>query len=128
MIELARKDYEAFLDEYGFSQAFVNTWLAMPTVDDHSSKMLLTLKESPIDGVGMFALEDVKAGTKLAMARVKGARVLAGRYTNHSPVPNAIFFLTYDGDLSLIAADNIKAGEEVTINYRQAGEVNGHKK
>lgn len=121
-------DYTDFLNEYGFTQEFVDTILAMGTLDNEDAMCKVELKDSAIEGKGMFAVQDVEAGGYLAMVRIDGVRALAGRYTNHSPTPNALFVLDKIGDLRMEALHNITSGEEVTINYRQAGEVNGTKR
>lgn len=127
-IKSIRADYVDFLDEYNFTQEFVDTLLALRTLDNEDNMCKVELKESAIEGKGMFAIQDVEAGGYLAMVRIDGDRVLAGRYTNHSPTPNALFVLDKIGDLRMEALHNITSGEEVTINYRQAGEVNGTKR
>jgi len=126
-VNTIRKDYTDFLNEYGFTQEFVDVILKLDTMDDKDPASLVVIKDSVIEGVGMFAIRDITKGELIAMARVNGVRVLAGRYTNHSPIPNAIFVLEESMDLSLVALQDITSGEEVTINYRQAGEVNGTK-
>ena len=126
-VNTIRKDYTDFLNEYGFTQEFVDVILKLDTMDDKDPTSLVVIKDSIIEGVGMFAVRDITKGELIAMARVNGVRVLAGRYTNHSPTPNAIFVLEESMDLSLVASQDITSGEEVTINYRQAGEVNGTK-
>ena len=126
-VNTIRKDYTDFLNEYGFTQEFVDVILKLDTMDDKDPTSLVVIKDSVIEGVGMFAVRDITKGELIAMARVNGVRVLAGRYTNHSPTPNAIFVLEESMDLSMVASQDITSGEEVTINYRQAGEVNGTK-
>lgn len=125
MIDLIRNDYKDFLNEYGFTQEYVDTMLDLPTTDDRGTDYILELRDSPIDGRGLFAIEAINEGEYIAMARVNGKRMLAGRYTNHSPTPNAVFIHDGSGDLSMLSLQNIAVGEEVTVNYRQAGEVNG---
>jgi SET domain len=127
-VKSIHKDYVDFLNEYGFTQDFVDTILAMETLNDIDTMRRVELKESAIDGDGMFAIQNVEAGGYLAMARIDGVRALAGRYTNHSPTPNALFVIDDIGDLRMEALHNITNGEEVTINYRQAGEVNDTKR
>ena len=125
MIEVIRNDYKDFLNEYDFTQEYVESVLELPTTDDRGTDYVLELRESPIDGRGLFAIKAINEGEYIAMARVNGERMIAGRYTNHSPTPNAIFVHGGSGDLSMIASQAIVVGEEVTVNYRQAGEVNG---
>ena len=54
----------------------------------------LTLKESPIDGIGLFATEDFKAGIFLGETHIweqkrrEFIRTPLGGYINHSEEPN----------------------------------------
>ena len=127
-VETIRKDYADFLNEYGFTQEFVDTILNMNTVDDNDPKSLLELRDSLIEGKGMFAIRGIGENEYIAMGRVNGERVLAGRYINHAPNPNAIFVFMSNGDLFVQAKCSILKDAEVTIDYRQAGKVNGYNK
>lgn len=125
-ISADREDYERFLVEYGFTQQFLDP-IVQSTADQvpmPEGFNKLALQPSPIHGLGMFATCAVEEGELLAPARVDGKRTPAGRYTNHSVEPNAVFVALDSGDLNMVAARAIQAGEEVTIDYRQAGRVN----
>lgn len=74
---------------------------------------------SPIDGIGLFAKTAFRPGDSIALARERGKRTPAGRYTNHSDTPNAIV-VRREESLYLEACRNINAGEEILIDYRQA--------
>jgi mannose-6-phosphate isomerase-like protein (cupin superfamily) len=126
-IEKIRKDYDDFLIECGFTQAFVNSILDLDTIDDKDSKSLVVVKKSDIEGVGMFAIRNIKKSEYIAMGKVNGSRVLAGRYTNHSPDPNAIFVALENGDILMEAISDIEINEEVTVDYRQAIVVSSKK-
>lgn len=73
----------------------------------------------------MFASNDIEAGDFIAPGRVDGLPTPAGRYTNHSNNPNVEVRGNDSGDLDVYATRPISAGDEVLIDYRQAGEVNG---
>jgi len=81
--------------------------------------------KSYIEGTGIFVTSPVIPGEIIAPARVNGKRTPAGRYTNHSPKPNAKMVLLDNGDMDLIAIEHIDGcygggnGEEVTVDYRQ---------
>ena len=85
---------------------------------------------SPIHGKGLFAAADISSGTIIGWLRGvpcahdgpfvlwvnqdQGIEVLCNfRYINHSDEPNACY---YD-DLSVVALNNIRRGEEITHNY-----------
>ncbi len=73
------------------------------------------VKDSPIQGKGLFATKDFKEGV-ICPARFKDMRTPAGRYTNHAINPNCKM-LTHDGDVYLKAIKPIKQGDELTIDY-----------
>lgn len=119
-------DYQSFLNEYGLTEEYVRAL-------SENDRDLITnieldgiyLERSPIDGLGLFSKYNTKAGFFICPARINGLRTLAGRYTNHSSSPNAIFTAMENDDLGLLAIKPIAAGEEITIDYRQAMEING---
>lgn len=84
----------------------------------------LTIKESSIEGLGLFATCDIPKGTNLGMSHVKlhskWTRTPLGGFYNHSNKPNCIkghrrsvFKEWYE----LITIEDIKAGEELTVDY-----------
>jgi hypothetical protein len=85
---------------------------------------------SLIEGTGLLATSTHQPGDLICMARIGGKRTPAGRYTNHSRVPNARMAATPNGDIALVAVRRIKGsrggqdGDEVTVDYRQALAVN----
>jgi len=84
-----------------------------------------SVRNSAIEGKGVFAASDVVAGEVIAPGRIGRMRTPAGRYTNHSDTPNARFARGV-GCIDLIALVAIRGcigggqGEEVTVDYRQA--------
>lgn len=124
-----RNDFNRFLIEYGFSRELVqaiteNTADQIPMPEGFNS---IQLQPSEIQGSDMFAQSVFESGALLAPARIGGKRTPAGRYTNHSPRPNAYFKSLPNGDILMIAKTQIEAGDEITIDYRQAGAVNGNR-
>ena len=90
-----------------------------------------TVRDSVIEGKGVFLSAPVDAGEVIAPARIDGFRTPAGRYTNHAKNPNAKFVGEPDGDIWLVAIQRISGcaggsqGEEVTVDYRQALALSG---
>ena len=83
----------------------------------------LTIKNSPINGLGLFAVEDIEAGTLLGVVRVPDVRfengyirTPLGGFINHSNEPNCVIY-DVDGFPSLVTLRGIKAGEELTVSY-----------
>lgn len=124
-------DYQRFLVEYGFTEEAL-----APLVENQADQIPMPagfdqveLRDSPIHGKGLFATRHIPAGELIAPVRLSGMRTPAGRYTNHSTEPNAKFFrlrAAADGDMIMFAALPIEPGDEVVIDYRQAGAVNGN--
>ncbi|MFM0102002.1 SET domain-containing protein-lysine N-methyltransferase [Paraburkholderia rhynchosiae] len=122
-----RADYARFLAEYGLTQAIVTRLVenAADQIPMPDGVDALELRESLIEGRGMFATRDLGAGEVIAPARIRDKRTPAGRHINHSSRANAAFFSLPDGGLEARATRAIEAGEEVTVDYRQAMRVNG---
>lgn len=88
----------------------------------------LTLKESPIHGIGLFATEDFKAGIFLGETHIweerrrDWIRTPLGGFINHSEDPNC--FLNenihhYQGwTMELYTVKPIPAGSELTVYYK----------
>ena len=121
-VQLAQADYLVFLDESGIPQEFVDAAMACTSdlIVTDSCLASMEIRESAIDGVGVFATVALIAGDVIAPARHSGKRCVAGRRTNHSNSPNALFFHVGNGDLMMVAISDIGVGEEITVDYRQA--------
>ncbi len=74
------------------------------------------IKESGIDGLGLFSSLDIKGGDIICPMRIGNNRTIAGRYSNHSIKPNAKA-LFVDGSPVLYALTNIGKNEEITCDY-----------
>ncbi len=86
----------------------------------------LTIKESGIEGVGLFAKEGIGQGTNLGMTHLKYSSVTMedeilrtplGGFINHSNDPNCVKVEFNNDRWHLITLRNIKAGEELTVRY-----------
>ena len=81
----------------------------------------LTIKKSKIEGLGLFATEDIPTNTTLGVSHLISAsgeltRTPLGGFYNHSNKPNCIkkkVFTTH----CLVSLRKIKAGEEITVKY-----------
>lgn len=86
----------------------------------------VTVRESPIEGKGIFLSAPVEPGAIIGPALIGGKRTPLVRFTNHSATPNAILVQTVGGDVYVIASRRISGcvggsqGEEVTIDYRKS--------
>ncbi len=83
----------------------------------------LTIKPSSVEGLGLFAVEQIKKSTSLGISHVfdewfenKYIRTPLGGFINHSNTPNCKTFK--EGRfLSILTITDIKAGEEITLKY-----------
>ena len=132
--QVDRDDFHKLIGQAGFSPEIVRSQsentddqIAMP--DGFGAKV--TIRQSPIEGLGVFLSAPAEVGELIAPARVLGMRTPAGRYTNHSITPNAQFVKDEQGTIWLVANRRIAGccggsqGEEVTVDYRQALSLSG---
>ena len=87
----------------------------------------LTIKESPIDGLGVYTTKLIKQGTYIGMthiAYIKAehgvVRTPLGGFGNHSDTPNCFKVHKMEHMAStwwIVAERDIKAGEEITWKY-----------
>ena len=88
----------------------------------------LTIKQSGINGLGLFADQDIKQATNLGMSHLKFRdtifRTPLGGFINHANIPNcAKVELLMSNDSfdskkwNLITLQDIKKGEELTVRY-----------
>lgn len=83
----------------------------------------LTIKKSPIHGLGLYATEDIPAGLNMGITHIKNenfengyVRTPLGGFFNHSDMPNVK--AEPSGDyIWLISLREIKAGEEIVAKY-----------
>ena len=120
-------DYEVMLKELNVTEEQVRfeSERTEDLIPFPYGSLSVSVSDSPIQGRGLFATSDFKAGDLIVMGRIRDKRTPAGRYTNHSPDPNGKFVLI-DGDIALIALKDISGcrgghlGDEITVNYRDA--------
>jgi hypothetical protein len=131
--EVDRVDFGLFCAQAGFTPDEVRTM----SLDDRDMMPMpdgwpkVTVRPSPIEGRGIFLSAPAEAGEVIGPARVGDKRTPLGRYTNHSRIPNGAFVKAANGDILLVALRHIRgcvggdAGEEVTVDYRQAMTMHG---
>jgi hypothetical protein len=119
-----RADYALFLRQYGLTEEFVRRvsedWSDHIEIGGYD----IECRPSSIEGEGMFATRDFSMDELVAPARIGVKRTIVGRKTNHAKNPNCKFHRTQEGHLLMHALRDIAAGEELTINYRQAAQEN----
>ena len=83
----------------------------------------VTVKESNIHGLGLFAKEKIPSQTELGITHIKDnrfshgyIRTPLGGFFNHSKRPNCEAI--YDGDyIKLVTINNVNFDEELTVDY-----------
>lgn len=107
----ANDSYSSLLGYLGITEACVQNDMLIPVrVTDAS------IKESSVQGVGIFATRDYSVGEEIGRLTMDGVKTDYGRYTNHSPNPNTTS-VYIGGDLVMIARQCIHTGEELLIDY-----------
>jgi len=107
----AKESYTSLLSYLGVAEEDVQNDMKVPVrITD------ALIKESSIQGVGVFATRDYAVGEEIADLTTSGVKTDYGRYTNHSPDPNTVSVLK-DGDLVMVASKYIHSGEELLIDY-----------
>lgn len=84
-------------------------------VDDNN--IVVYVKESDIEGNGVFSVGAINPQDQIGVARLKDKRTALGRFTNHSFRPNARCEIK-NNSIYFIATKAIKADEEITVDYR----------
>ena len=91
----------------------------------------LTIKESKIEGLGIFASKDIKEGSDLGISHVYDdrfpdgyIRLPIGAFINHHEMPNCKATVSESDPLlgklkhiRIISIKDIEKGEEITLDY-----------
>ena len=85
----------------------------------------LTIKQSKVNGLGLFAKEGIAQGANIGTSHIKIngdiIRTPLGGFINHSNDANTVKVELQDDRYkkkwNLVALKNIKAGEELTVHY-----------
>jgi SET domain-containing protein len=91
----------------------------------------ITIKDSKIEGLGVFAVQDIPINTDLGISHIYDERfpdnylrLPLGAFINHHEMPNckAEVFESHESignikHIRIISEKNILSGEELTLNY-----------
>jgi SET domain-containing protein len=91
----------------------------------------LTIKESTIEGLGLFATEDIKGGTDLGITHVYDPRfhdnylrLPLGAFVNHHEIPNCKAVINEEDEtlgkvkhIRIVTLNDIPKGKELTVKY-----------
>ena len=79
----------------------------------------LTIKQSSINGLGLFAIQDIKDGTQLGITHIlindEIIRTPLGGFINHKDDPNCVR-ITVGNKSYLHTIKDINQGEELTLS------------
>ena len=133
LAEEDRIDFKKTVDQLGFSEEEVSI-ISQDESDQidfpQESSSKVSLRKSPIHGIGVFANFPIGQFEVIGPARLQGKRTPIGRYANHSANPNSFFVNNDSGDIYLMSFRDINgcaggdSGEEITVDYQQAVKVN----
>lgn len=123
-----REDYQRVLEEFGVTEEFARAESEREDnmIDLPYGSYKIKVGNSSLEGKGLVATADIQPGELIAPARIGNMRTIAGRYTNHSPTPNARPVRNGQSGIDLVALREISGchgghdGEEITIDYRES--------
>lgn len=112
------KTYQGICNEIGLTQEEIRKKSEQEDLVEQPECDAIEIRDSNIEGKGVFVTQDIREGELFALARLLDKRTPVGRYTNHSDKPNSKGVT--DGQLGmLIALEDIKKGQEITVDYRE---------
>lgn len=116
-------DFKQFLVEWDLPEKLVFDLSRDESdlINDLELSDRVELKDSNIQGKGIFSMIEFIADEVIGNARIGDKRTALGRYTNHSKRPNAQMIKGEKDNLLLVAIKPISKGDEITIDYREAG-------
>lgn len=111
--------YDQFLVANDLTEEFVSA------ISNDASGYIITdddvyVAPSAIHGQGLFAKEPFAQGGVVCIAQAEGLRTQGGRFANHAEEPNALMVRMPDGNLVLMAMQDIEKDAEITLDYNQA--------
>jgi|TARA_R110001606_G_scaffold104667_2_gene228419 SET domain-containing protein len=84
----------------------------------------LTIKQSGIEGLGLFAVMDISSNTDLGLTHILDItqengfiRTPLGGFINHSETPNLQILKQLSGNYHIGTLVDIKVGDELTLKY-----------
>lgn len=110
-------DYQLMLEDMGVTEEYLRDLSEKEDDYKEIELNLVEIKDSVIEGKGMFTKEPIKKGSKVGIANIDKKRTQLGRYTNHSGTPNTEAKVNID-KLVFISKKNIDIDQEITVDYR----------
>lgn len=118
------EDFKYFLRENGLTLETVADAKAQMDAEGIPEKQRdIKIKESKIEGLGAYTEADVNMDTSVGPVIIDGKWTSLGRYANHAWLGNCRPAVLDNGNILLIAKWPLKAGQEITVNYREMKKV-----
>ncbi|MCH8931150.1 MAG: hypothetical protein IIA98_09595 [Proteobacteria bacterium] len=111
-----RQDHQLFMDEFGITEELADEVTNTGEVL-HLPCNGFEVRDSDIDGKGLFATKIFGEGETIAPALLDMQKTELGRYTNHAAYPNAKMVVRDAANIDLVALREID-NVEITVNYR----------
>lgn len=118
-----RLSYAEFLKSHGVDEIALQRFVKQTRDTVLTTTGKFSIRQSPIQGLGVFAEKDFRPHEMIQYARIAHDRTELGRYANHSHDPNA-YMHSSDGNIVVFAKKWIKTGDEITVDYKEAVRVN----
>jgi len=121
VMSVEEEDYWRFLSETGITERDVQK-----VVQDESSRLhfledVLELRDSKIQGTGVFAKGELPEGEFVARTE-EGKKTDLGRYANHSGTPSCTPFVRGNSMIFKVGK-GLDKDEELTVDYRDSREL-----
>jgi hypothetical protein len=119
----ARLEYSEAVDACEIGRTILDDFTE--EVDFPTGSYYIKIGQSSIHGTGVLATADITARMIVCDVVIGGKKTPAGRYINHSDIPNCAVINTRFNNYSLISLTNIEGsrggipGAELTIDYRK---------
>ena len=123
-LQEVKDDYKLFLTQIELSQVEMDK-IANITHDliDMPKEYFTEIRESKIQGKGLFATKSFKMWEIVCPCRLDGKRTPGGRFVNHSH-KNNLMPIKIGDNIYAIASQDIYENEELLLNYRNMMSVN----
>lgn len=116
-IEKQDNGYEDMLSKLNLTREELQRQTDLGEVIEFQNNMYYK-SESSVDGLGVFAMRDILKHEMIGLGTIDSIiKTTLGRYTNHSDKNNANFFVLRNGDLIMIAMEDISQDSEILIDY-----------
>tara|TARA_R110000744_G_scaffold190980_3_gene310221 strand:+ start:1807 stop:2241 length:435 start_codon:yes stop_codon:yes gene_type:complete len=118
----SQREYEWILEKIGITDENIRLVIESEWFNRNAGALIeeetdtYEKRPSPIEGVGVYAKVKFNKGDVIGYGKKDGVRSMLGRYINHSPFKNAMFYFEGD-DIILATEQDILPGDEILVDY-----------